>query len=91
MSDEEDDELELVEDSRDSSKNKYADSSETDDNASDEDNVPLINLPDKSTAASSNNNRAACDAFINRTYRWRKQDAPLFDNFQEHFSDSPEE
>ena len=47
---------------------------------------------DKSTAAGSNNNKAACDAFINRTYRWKKQDAPLFhDNFQEYFSDLPEE
>ena len=65
--DEEDNELELVEDSRDSSKNKYAGSSETDDNASYEDDVPLINLVDKSTAASGNNNKAACDVFINRT------------------------
>ena len=92
LSDEEDDELELVEDSRDSSKSKYADSSETDDNASDEDDVPLINLVDKSTAAGSNNNKTACDAFINCTYRWRRQDAPLFrDNFYEYFSDPPEE
>ena len=78
LSDEEDDELELVEDSRNSSKNKFADSSETDDNTYNEDDAHLINLVDKSSATSSNNNKAASDAFINRTYLWRKQDAPLF-------------
>ena len=92
LSDEEGDELELVEDSRNSSEKKYGDSSEKDANASNEDDVTLINLADKSTAASSNNNEAPCDAFISHTYRWRKQDAPLFcDKFQEYFSDPPKE
>ena len=94
LSDEEDDELELVEDSRNSSKNKYADSSETDDNTYNEDDAHLINLVDKSSATSSNNNKAVSDAFINRTYLWRKQMPPCFvlhDSFQEYFFDPSEE
>ena len=64
----EDDEPELVEDYRDGSKNKWVHYSETYDNASNVDDAPLINLADKSTATSSNNKKAPCDAFINCTY-----------------------
>ena len=49
-------------------------------------------MGDKPTVASSSKNKAVCDAFINHTRRWRKQNVPLFrDNFQIYFCDPSEE